>query len=233
MRLDVANRGDSDPRRDGLPFLDGCVADVRAAMDLLQQSLGVEKFVLMGICSGAINSIHAAMLEPRVVGAIAIDGPAHPTPGYYLRRYARRIVSVQSWANLLARSNPFRRRDARPAVRRANDEFAHLYGDMSLPSRGDAEQHLRGILDRGVQLLFIYTGSWSLYNYEHQFRDAFPALMKRGLVRVIYVPDADHTFTRLHHQQRLLDIVGTWMVEAFGPARDTNSKDQDAVTVAR
>ena len=99
MRLDVANRGDSDPRRDGLPFLDGCVADVRAAMDLLQQSLGVEKFVLMGICSGAINSIHAAMLEPRVVGAIAIDGPAHPTPGYYLRRYARRIVSVQSWAN--------------------------------------------------------------------------------------------------------------------------------------
>lgn len=219
LRFDLSNRGDSDVRQDGLPFLEGSVADVRAAMDLLQKSVGVEKFVLMGICSGAVNSLHMVKIDDRVIGAIAIDGPAYQTVGHYLRWYCGRILSPRVWVNALTGRTPLRRLTGptrRMDPRRAQDEFQHAYNELSVPSKEESERVMHQVLDRGAKLLFIYTGSWPIYNYEHQFRDAFPAVMKRGGVRVIYAPDADHTFSRLHHQQRLLDIVRDWFTETFG-----------------
>jgi pimeloyl-ACP methyl ester carboxylesterase len=229
LRFDLSSRGDSDTRRDGLSFVQGSLADVRLAMEVLQRAVGAERFVLMGICSGAVNSLHVATQEPRVVGVIAIDGPAYQTFGYHVRYYVRRIGRV--WMNTLTGRNlrrwlraagtPVKRSGAQP---RAEDEFAHLYGDLVIPSRDESAQLLGAMVDRGAQMLFVYTGSWSIYNYAGQFRDAFPEVMKRGAIRVEYAPDSDHTFTRLHHQQRLLDMVGGWLTERFkSDAADTTS----------
>jgi pimeloyl-ACP methyl ester carboxylesterase len=219
LRFDLSNRGDSDVRQDGLPFIEGSVVDIGAAMDLLQKAVGAEKFVLMGICSGAVNSLHVATLDERVIGAIAIDGPAYQTAGYYLRWYCARILSPRVWGNAVTGRTPLRRLTGparRIDPRGAEDEFRHAYSELSVPSKEESERVMHQVLDRGAKLLFIYTGSWPIYNYEHQFRDAFPAVMKRGGVRVVYAPDADHTFSRLHHQQRLLDIVKDWFTGSFG-----------------
>jgi pimeloyl-ACP methyl ester carboxylesterase len=221
LRFDLLSRGDSDTRRDGLSFVSGSLADVRLAMEALQKAVGAERFVLMGICSGAVNSLHVATEEPRVAGVIAIDGPSYQTFGYHVRYYVRRIVRMGANA-LTGRSRVLQRlRGAGAQVKRsgpqprAEDEFAHLYGDLVMPSRDQAAQVLSAMVDRGARMLFIYTGSWSIYNYAGQFRDAFPEVMKRGAIHVEYAPDADHTFTRLHHQEQLVEMVGGWMMGSF------------------
>lgn len=213
LRFDLSGRGDNDVRRDGAAFLESSLAETRTAMDFLEQTTGARRFVLFGICSGAINALQAAVADDRVAGVIAVDGPAYPTTGYLIRRYAKRLMGGEAWRNTLQGRNKLGRllRGRGGATEREPNQFADLYGNAETPPRSEAEAALRRIVDRGVRLKFIYTGSWSIYNYQNQFRDAFPDLVKTGQISVAYVPDSDHTFTSLRNQKRLMDLVDAWV----------------------
>ncbi len=214
MRLDLSGRGDSDVRRDGMSFIDSSVVEIRSAMDYLEKS-GSREFVLMGICSGAVNALQLAAADSRVVGCVPIDAPAFPTAGYYVRYYVRRLFRRETWANTLTGRNALGRllRSRTRAAARADDgedEFANPFGDAPLPPKTEVAEALQRILTRGVGMLFIYTGSWSSYNYRAQLEDAFP-FMRAPAVRVEYFANADHTFTGLYNQQRLIDTICEWI----------------------
>lgn len=70
---------------------------------------------------------------------------------------------------------------------------------------------LEKILDRGANVLFIYTGGWSNFVDERQFEEMFPRLGRRGRVRVKYYPDADHTYVALSDRQRMFADVGDFI----------------------
>lgn len=78
FRLDLEGIGDADgdgERFDDLGelYVDSLVAQVRAAIDELEaRGLG-PNFVLGGLCSGAYWSFHAALEDPRVVGALLLN----------------------------------------------------------------------------------------------------------------------------------------------------------------
>lgn len=220
-RFDLSGRGDSDVRRDGLPFLESSVAEIRAVMDALEQT-GSRRFVLMGICSGAVNALQLATVDPRVAGCVAIDSPAYPTRRYYLKRYTRRLRRLETWRNTLAGRNAvgrwIRGGVASPGSG-AEEDVDNPFGETRPPDKAVAEAVLRDILEKGVQLFFIFTGSWSTYNYREQFADAFPFIRGREAVRVDYFPGADHTFTRLSSQAVLVETVQGWMSARFGRSR--------------
>ena len=73
LRFDFSGIGDSQVRYDDLPFEESVDSEVQDAMDLLAEIRGVDRFVLMGICSGAANSFKTACLDSRVVGAVLIN----------------------------------------------------------------------------------------------------------------------------------------------------------------
>src|SRR5262245_5043479 len=52
FRFDFSGIGDSDARRDSLPFDKNILSEVKEAMDVLGHQRGVDRFVLMGLCSG-------------------------------------------------------------------------------------------------------------------------------------------------------------------------------------
>ena len=52
LRFDHSGLGDSDTRPDHLTYAAGVVSDTRLAMDYLEETYGVESFVLGGLCSG-------------------------------------------------------------------------------------------------------------------------------------------------------------------------------------
>ena len=52
LRFDTAGVGDSETRRDGMPYVESVFVEVREALDLLAERFGVRRFVLGGICSG-------------------------------------------------------------------------------------------------------------------------------------------------------------------------------------
>ncbi|MFQ6030820.1 MAG: alpha/beta fold hydrolase, partial [Dehalococcoidia bacterium] len=77
LRFDLSGVGDSRVRQDNLPFPESSIEDTQEAMNLLSQTRGVERFVLLGICSGAINSFDVACRDSRVVGAVMINPLAY------------------------------------------------------------------------------------------------------------------------------------------------------------
>lgn len=217
FRLDLSGRGDSEVRRDGLSFVESAPVEIQAAMNHLQQTAGIGRFVLMGICSGAINSVQTALVDARVDGCIAIDPPAYPTTGYYLRRYVSRLFNAESWRNTVAGRNTlgrrlrFRSNGGQEPRAAAAEEFGEPFEDRpARPGRQEAADLLSTITGRGARMLFVFSGSWSAYNYRNQFRDAFPQVVATGQVEVEYYPDSDHTFSSLYNQQRLIDRITRW-----------------------
>jgi hypothetical protein len=213
FRVDLSGRGDSDVRRDGLSFLESGTAEVRAAMDRLEQLYGVRQFVLFGICSGADTAGQVGCIDPRVVGLVAIEGAAYPTRRSIRRYYLRRLVRAETVMNTIRGRNAIGRwlRGARPASRAEEQMVAA--GPAGASAVGGVAAALQMLVDRGVEILTVYTGSSAVYNYAGQVREAFPGVRFGDRLREAYYPSADHTFTRLTQQARLIEAVTEWMRE--------------------
>ena len=90
LRFDISGRGDSAPARGMESYEQQAVADIRAAMNLLNERTGASRFALMGICSGAENAFHAALADERVVGVTLMDSYHYPTLRTHFNRFRQR-----------------------------------------------------------------------------------------------------------------------------------------------
>jgi hypothetical protein len=222
LRFDLAGLGDSDHGQDTLPYPDTVYRDVQAAFHHLEKTEGRSCFVLAGICSGADNALAVAVRDRRVVGVILVDGLgcAYRTAGFCLRHYGRRVLSLGGWTGFARRRlNSIRAQGqfARPPVGGANS-FGGWVPPMPPPRSRTAAQ-FRTLVERGVRLDVAYTGGVSdYYNYAGQFADSFRDVDFKGLLRVAYLSQVNHTFTEMHAQDALLDSTADWLREQFPPA---------------
>jgi hypothetical protein len=73
------------------------------------------------------------------------------------------------------------------------------------------ECEIQSLVDRGAQLLFVYSGGVAAYyNYSGQFFDMFPRLKTQNRITTKYYPNADHTYTLREDRDRLLNSVIAW-----------------------
>lgn len=209
LRVDLCGVGDSAPRADALPFAEGAVVDVRRAMDHLAQQHGVDSFILGGLCSGADNTFHTAVVDERVTGMILLDWYAYRTGLFYVHHYGPRLFRVGPWKNKLVR-----------VLRKLGLglEAHHLHGSdvdpyaREFPPKEIVAQQLDTILQRGVHGLFIYTGGQSaFYNYRSQFRHMFRRVDFRKQVRSEFFEQSDHTFTLVQNQKHLRNTIVDWI----------------------
>ncbi len=215
IRFDISGLGDSLPRMDGLPYHQCRFEDSKSVMDYFEAKMGIRRFVTLGLCTGADLAFRTAVRDPRVVGAVLLDGYCYRTPRYYIHHYWPRLLRWQSWWNVLKRSGlAMQRRRQRSFY----DAPAGLSGYvMDLPPRAEAEAMLRQLIARNVKLLFTFSrGQIESYNYASQFGDMYPSV-DADKVDVEFWPDMDHTITLLSHQQRLIDAVTRWSRSHFSP----------------
>lgn len=114
VRIDFRGRGDSqgDP---AATTLDGMIEDALAAADWLKTEQGVQRFTFLGLCSGANVSLGAASLRLAETEAVVawsllpfmehkqqVYGRKSKTKSALLRRYLRKMVTVEAWKKLLA-----------------------------------------------------------------------------------------------------------------------------------
>ena len=79
--------------------------------------------------------------------------------------------------------------------------------------RLEVERALQSLVDRGTQMLYIYTGSVKYYyNYANQFFDMFKGLDPRGRIKVVYFPKADHTYTFTEDRDLMFAALIKWYV---------------------
>lgn len=224
LRFDYSGIGDSDSRKDALSFEDAAVQETREAMDYLAETRGLTRFVLLGLCSGADMAHLVARTEPRVVGLAMLDAWAYRTPKYYLKRVAPRLMSPAAWAHSIKVRMPGYQRPGGATLAIDSEEVkAEVPRYVRVfPPRDQIERDLQDFVKRGIRLWFAFSASAD-FNYQQQYRDAFGSVPFGDLLEVEYLPDANHIFTGLAHQEYLIASAvrwfGAWAGDAQGGLR--------------
>jgi pimeloyl-ACP methyl ester carboxylesterase len=223
LRFDPSGRGDSETRKDEAPSsTDAEIAEIVGAMNYVQQVTGAGQFIVGGICSGAANGLAVANLDSRVVGLVAIDGFADNTVRSIIIHFSRRLFRLSSWTNTLRGGNSLGRRLYRLAgLASTTDDTGELIGlaaRSAVPSREAVAGILRTLTSRNVCLLQVFSGGGEdgdgIYRYERQFVDAFPDVDFKDLLTLVFARDADHTFTTVSSQGKLVSLISDWIKSA-------------------
>jgi alpha-beta hydrolase superfamily lysophospholipase len=216
LRFDLSGLGDSAPRTDKVDELGRAVLDVKEAMSTLAARKGAQRFIQLGMCSG-VDSAHTVTVEdPRVVGAIFVEGYAFRTPQFYLRRYLQRPLSPRFWEVYLNRKLRKYVAALRDKVRQPGD-VEEIY-TRAYPRPEQLTREYSALLARGVELLFVYAGGLGAdqgYNYAAQFADVFPTIARDRHVEVEYYSRADHTYSVTTDRERLMERIEAWLEARF------------------
>lgn len=217
LRFDFSGIGDSEPRRDTLPFHRSAVLETQEAMDFLAQARGFKEFILIGLCSGADMGFWVSLEDERVVGLAQLDAFAYRTRGYKLRHYGPRLVNPMAWK----RSAQARLRSYVESKKpKAEDELAAVYVAPEyrrvFPPRERVAEGLQQLMKRDVELYYFFSGSMADHiNYQAQYRESFPEVEFGKRLHVEYVNTADHTVTQLDKQKLVVSAIGEWAAKRF------------------
>lgn len=208
LRFDRSGLGDSAPRTSIGSDHDHALQDTTDAMDCLAARHGLERFVLIALCSGVDVAHEITLRDRRVIGAAFIDGYAYETMGFRWRRTLPRLLD-------LARIRRFLRRRAHRAQHRdffATREATAPVFVRELPTLARFRDEVRSMVARGARVLMVYTGAMGVHvNGPQQLYEMIGTDVSRRDVGVAWLPEADHLFSataaRFALQQQLLD----WM----------------------
>ncbi|GAB3337643.1 alpha/beta hydrolase [Marilutibacter aestuarii] len=185
--------------------------EARAAMTLVGAETGLMRFVMGGLCSGADDAFHLAGDDPRIVGAIMLDGIGYRTPQFWLRHLLPRMFSPRRWLSAVAR------------LRDRNGSGPTLLDYRDFPEQVHARAQLRALVDRDVRLLCIYTsGSYYYVNHAGQLAGALGPAARARQVSVEFWRDCDHTFYLRRDREKLFARTVDWMRDNFANRADAS-----------
>ncbi len=245
LRLDTHGLGDSEgeitERRMADLFgtiqLGRYTADTRAAMDWLQATRGVDRFITAGLCGGAIAALLAADEDPRVVGLLGLGMPVirdgadidyyrylttqqlKGTRQRYLGKFRLwepsvwrswwRFLTLQSDYSLIKRSVLASRE--KPAAAAGAEAKETLPSDNTNPRFAPAFLRL---LAARRPILLAFGGADRL---RWDFDEKFVARNRAALdahpagYELVITPEANHIFSLVEWQRHVIGHCETWL----------------------
>ncbi len=218
VRFDHSGIGDSPARRDGLPFEQSAIVEAREVMDAIEQTKGVHRFVLIGLCSGAVTAVEAASADPRVAGAVLINPQGFdesPQWNSYVqnrgdaRRYwTRSLFSTRSWLKAATGRVDYRRlitvlwrqMTGMSEAKEAVVTVATRVGSI-----------LRGLLGRNARLLLLCSEGDDGIDYMNVILGEDIRAARGGQnLTIELLRGADHSLTLQNSQQDVVERVVKW-----------------------
>jgi len=243
LRFDYSGIGDSSVRKDHLPYHKSVILETQEAMDFVQSSREIQRFILLGICTGARNSFEVAQRDPRVQGLILIN------PGEGFDRSARAELAdyfgKRKKAQGIRKDRIFNPKNWWRAITGQID-YTNLKGILSfqarnlffgqkrlLPNTESAFATLYQLIQKGVKVQFVISGG------DPQVKNYFGALLmgklsKRkfaGKVVIDEIDHADHTFTSLSSQQKLFQVIQSFALKCSNIGKPNGQIQDDAISV--
>ena len=213
LRFDLSGIGDSLARHDSIPFEKSAVQETQDAMDFLQMTRGIERFVLLGGCSGAYLSLETARHDLRVIGTILLNFPigvasdgselADRHAFHYYYNFA--ISRIQSWRKFLTG-----RADYSKITRAIRSHLVRKFKSRQAnwPEAVQLMADLRLVTDRGVRVAFVNSeGDPRLDDLLAAGSRDLREFCSVGKVVCDVVPKSDHTFTSIDDHSRLLRVI--------------------------
>ena len=214
FRLDLAGIGDSLSVKGAGYDEDSITDDVRMAIDELQRKKEITDFVILGLCTGAANAHKVAVVDGRVKSAAFLGGYAYPTWRFYIKRCLPAVMDSLRVKNVLLRM--VRRVFGKSANDDQSFEMTEDFGWWKLPAKNEVHGDLLRLVDRGVDLLYVYSGEErEVYNYQDQLQQAFSSIDFNGKLNVIINEEADHTYILTEDRDRLISQVTDWLNKCY------------------
>ena len=212
IRVDLSGMGDSPPAPGAVHSGEQTVRDLQDAMDHLEQTLGVKRFIVFGLCSGAVHAYWLAQRDERVIGLTMFDSYVYPTfKTHLLRRWSR--LRTSSWRSLARKPLEWLRRPPRAGQSGETSQDQH----MGIPTRAQFAQVMNALTQRGVAVYLYYSASFlEKFNYHGQMRDNFCREPFMARIRYDYETDMDHTLTTQHSQRKVVASVLDWAQSVGG-----------------
>lgn len=202
LRLDLEGIGDADG--DDSRFTElaelyvlGLVDQVRAALDVLEARGVAERFVLLGLCSGAYWSFHGALQDDRVSAAFMLNPQAifWDASQETVRDLRKALLRRSSWLRLLRGEAPLAR--LRALAGKLPEGIVTLARRIlsRLTARSDRDE-----LDRALQrlgetdkrVLWVFSGEEPLHE-ELKREGRLERLQRWPHVELDLIPGRDHT----------------------------------------
>jgi pimeloyl-ACP methyl ester carboxylesterase len=233
LRFDLAGIGDSraaEGYAQSRLYSKDAIADVQSAMAFLERFRRIDRFVLVGLCSGAYVAFHTALADPRVVGEVLINTatfswkPGDPidvaTQRVYKSShfYRRALFDLDTWRRAARGQIDLRGIAqrlqalalAKVKARLAASAFGRPPGEDGLAAS------FRKLSRRGTDSLLIYgEEDQGLDSLELELGRKADKLRALPNFRVDVIPGPDHTFTQLWAQRRLIDAITSHLGRRF------------------
>jgi pimeloyl-ACP methyl ester carboxylesterase len=187
-------------------------------MDRLQETYGLESFVLVGLCSGAVTSFQTALRDERVTGAILLNPQgfhhdpawnAHVLSRTEARRYVGNAMTDSSrWRRALSGRIDYRRLAGVLAARLTG--WTRRTKTLS-PVADELAAQFRSLASRGVRLLVVCSDGDASVDYMEAIlgREAHRARHGDTLLMRVF-PNTDHSLTLAASQRALFDLIDSW-----------------------
>ena len=212
LRFDYSGIGDSLSSQDGIEIESRNIAETKQAMDYIEKKYAKDKFVLYGLCSGARDAFSTALEDERVVGIIQVDGHAYRNMRHYIKHYLPRLIQLPCWFNFIFRRTPRSIRNFFQTTEKTSDKDMLVQVWPGYPPRKQVENGYKKLVKRGVHFYIIFTGSWvEEYNYKDQFFDMYARVKFGDLVKLEYMPHANHILADKNDQDAVTNGVTDWI----------------------
>jgi hypothetical protein len=209
LRYDRSGLGDSDRREDAGTDHAHAIADTREAMSLLTGLLGVDRFVLVALCSGVDAAHELARSDTRVAGAAFIDGYAYPTAGFRWRRSLPRLLDARRIVRFVRRR---RHRARHPEFFVEPTVDGSRVFTREVPTAAQFRHDVRAMAARGVRVLMVYSGEvGSQMNAPSQLYEIIGTDVSARDVAVSWMPHADHLFSSPSARRALTAALREWL----------------------
>ena len=206
LRFDFPGRGDSAAVRDHIDSQANSAEEVQRIMNQLGQDYNFDQFILYGLCSGAYDSYHTALIDERVVGIAQIDPYVYRTPNWYWHHYLSRLFDWTQWIDLLKNKMPWKN-----AIPNKHLILEKVSLSASTPPREKVAQGYNQLISAGTKILIVITdGATYALNRKNQLYRMFDAVNWRNQLDYIYLPDCSHIITEPEYQQKIKTIIVDW-----------------------
>jgi len=194
LRFDLGGIGDSGDAFEAHPLEQRTHLQIAAALDYLAGRFELGRVILAGLCSGAEDSFRHAEQDGRVTGVVMIDPFAYRTAGFRWRKLAAR--AKQRLLRAAGLYQPWPRAAGRSLV-----SYEYM-------AAAESTRILRVLLERRVQLNFVYTGGRGRhFNHAGQLQAMFRGIDFGNLVQVDHFPKLDHTQLLERDRRTLIDAI--------------------------
>ena len=210
IRFDLAGLGDSGPPTGSNHFMTQVVLDVQAAMNLVETMLGIRRFIVIGLCSGAANGMATAMVDPRIVGLLMFDAYSFPNQRSRLELSLLRALAIPTNPAVIGKTMRWLQRkfSAKAAAAAAPADFLEPVSRTVIEET--FHRSMTQLIARGVAMFFLYTGT---QHVRDRNRDQLGRFASEAYARQIdyrFIGEIDHSLTSLASQRTFISVVCDW-----------------------